>query len=59
MEIATEMREDNIPLVFVGVHVRRTDYEAHMKEKGIGNLVTKAYFDAAMSWFEKRCQGWG
>ena len=51
MQIATEMREDdNIPLVFVGVHVRRTDYEAHMKEKGIGNLVTKGYFDAAMAW---------
>ena len=53
--ISTDMREDDkIPLVFVGVHVRRTDYEAHMKEKMIGKPVTKKYFESAMMWFKKR-----
>ena len=57
--IAIEMKEEEssippIPLVFVGVHVRRTDYEEHMKELLHGSLVTMGYFDAAMTWFQKR-----
>ena len=50
----TEFQKDNIPLVFVGVHVRRTDYGPHMTEMGMGNFVTKKYFEAAMEWMQIR-----
>ena len=46
---------DNDPLVFVSVHIRRTDYKKHMqKQMGRSNLVTKMYFDTAMTFFKER-----
>ena len=38
----------------MGVHVRRTDYGPHMTEMGMGNFVTKKYFEAAMEWMQIR-----
>ena len=40
--------------MFVGVHARRKDYKHHLKVLISGNLVTKKYFEDAMSFLLKK-----
>ena len=40
--------------VFVGVHARRTDYKRHLKVLISGKLVTKKYFEDAMTFIKDK-----
>ncbi len=43
--------------VFVGVHVRRTDYSVYLKNKVNGRMLTKMYFNSSMDYFRKKYSG--
>ena len=46
---------DGDSIVFVGIHIRRTDYKKHIhKQLGGSSLVTKMYFDTAMAFFKEK-----
>ena len=40
--------------MFVGVHARRTDYKRHLKVLVSGKLVTKKYFEDAMTFIKDK-----
>ena len=40
--------------VFVGIHVRRTDYMIWLAKRVKGKLASALYFSAAIAWFEKK-----
>ncbi len=51
-KVAAQKRQK--PDIFVGVHVRRTDYSIYLKNKVNGRMLTKLYFANAMDYFVKK-----
>ena len=41
-------------IVFVGVHIRRTDFQKHLKERVGGGVATIKYFEKAMKWYVEK-----
>lgn len=50
---SNEYKSENKSIVFVSVHVRRTDYEEFMRNNYQGVLASKAYYVAAMNEMRK------
>ena len=42
---------NGLRILFVGVHIRRTDYQNHLKDKVGGGVATQLYFEQAMNWY--------